>query len=370
MTVRPATEGYGDSMRVAQVCPYSLSVPGGVQQQVLGLARAMRSEGHDVSVLAPCDGVVDVPDVVPLGRSIPVPANGSIARIAPHPAAAWRTRACVRHGAFDVIHVHEPLVPAPSLVALLASRVPVVGTFHRAGVGALYRLLGPPARRAVNRLSVRCVVSEEARETAMSALGGHYELLFNGVDVERFAGAKPWPTEGPTILFLGRHEKRKGLGALVEAFEHLAEGTRLWIAGDGPQNRELREVARGRGDIEWLGRITDDEVASRLRAADVLCAPSLGGESFGVVLLEAMAAGTAVVASDLPGYRTVARHGREALLVPPGDHAALAEALASVLGDRALREQLVTEGARRAREYSMARLASRYLALYEDLPGS
>jgi phosphatidylinositol alpha-mannosyltransferase len=187
---------------------------------------------------------------------------------------------------------------------------------------------------------------------------------FNGVELDAFGKVDPAPTVGPTIFFLGRHEPRKGLAVLLEAMTRLPSNVRLWVGGDGPETAALRSRAAGDPRIEWLGRISDEEKARRLRGADVFCAPSLHGESFGVVLLEAMAAETAVVASDLPGYANVARADRDGLLVPPGDAAVLAGALDRVLGDRSLRQSLVVSGEARASGFSMERLAEVYVGLY------
>ena len=200
---------------------------------------------------------------------------------------------------------------------------------------------------------------------AARALGGDYVLVHNGIEVERFAKATPWPTAGPTLFFVGRHEPRKGLTVLLEALTRLPSDLTLWIGGDGPETDELRACAGGDPRVQWLGRIGDEELARRLRGADVFCAPSLRGESFGVVLLEAMAAHTPIVASDLPGYRNVARAGQDALLVPPGDPAALAEAITRVLDRPSLAEALVASGDGRASEFSMDRLAESYAELYE-----
>jgi phosphatidylinositol alpha-mannosyltransferase len=204
--------------------------------------------------------------------------------------------------------------------------------------------------------------------TAKAALGGEYELAFNGVEVERFAKGDVWPTEAPTIFFIGRHEHRKGLAVLLDALADVPGDLRVWVAGEGPETNALRT---GNTDerVEWLGRIEDDELAARLRAADVFCAPSLHGESFGVVLLESMAAQTPIVASDLPGYRNVARPDEHALLVPPGDARALAGALRRVLGEPSLVTSLVEAGSTRAEEFSMTRLADRYADLYERIAG-
>jgi phosphatidylinositol alpha-mannosyltransferase len=356
-------------VRVGLVCPYSLSLPGGVRGQVLGLARSLRVLGHDVRVLGPCDGPPPDSGVTPLGNSVPLAANGSIAPIAPDLSCALRTIRALRDEAFDVVHVHEPLVPGPSMVSTLMKTAPLVGTFHAAGASAAYRWAGPALRLAAERLDVRCAVSGDAQLLVQQFLGGHYELLFNGIEVEHFAKATPWPTDGPTVLFVGRNEERKGLAVLLDAFESMPTDVRLWIVSDGPQNAQLQERARADARIEWLGAIDDDERNRRLRGADVFCAPSLGGESFGVVLLEAMAAGTPIVASDLAGYAAVARRDQEAVLVPPGDGKALAEALRMVLADGPRARELVDRGSRRAEEFSMDNLAVRYAEFYERIAG-
>jgi phosphatidylinositol alpha-mannosyltransferase len=354
-------------VRVALVCPYSLNQPGGVQGQVLGLSRALRSVGVEARVLAPCDGPPPDTAVMPLGKSIPFSDNGSIAPIAPDAPCVLRTIRALRDEDFDVVHLHEPLVPGPTMTALLVAEAPLVGTFHRAGASAFYHRLRPIARWAANRLSARCAVSEEAMTTAAAALGGRYELVFNGIEVAHFAKAVPWPTSGPTILFVGRHEPRKGLGVLIDAMAKVGPDVRLWIAGDGPQTARLRARTADDARIEWLGRVGDVELAQRLRGADVFCAPSLHGESFGIVLLEAMAASTPIVASDLPGYRNVARPGRDALLVPPGQPDALAQALTDVLASSPGVREMVASGECRAAHFSVEHLAELYLDLYERM---
>ncbi|HLY81475.1 MAG TPA: glycosyltransferase family 4 protein [Acidimicrobiales bacterium] len=354
-------------MRVGIVCPYSLTLPGGVQGQVVGLAHALRNIGVDARVLGPCDGPPPDASVTPLGDSVPLASNGSFAPIAPDFPCALRTIRALRDEAFDVVHLHEPLVPGPTLTALVFTDAPLIGTFHRAGESAIYRAMRPLARWAAARLSVRCAVSEDALATASEALGGSYELVFNGIELGRFAKAVPWPTEGPTILFVGRHEPRKGLAVLLDAMQYLGPDVRLWVASDGPQMAKLQSRSASDPRIEWLGRINEEEKARRLRAADVFCAPSLDGESFGVVLLEAMAASAAIVASDLPGYRNVARPGKDAVLIPPGDAVALAQAVSRVLEDSRLREQLVASGECRAAGFSMDHLAERYVELYERM---
>ena len=353
-------------MRVALVCPYSLTIPGGVQNQVLALARSLRSVGHHVRVLGPCDGPPPDSGVTALGNSVPFASNGSVAPIAPDFACALRTIRALRDGEFDVVHIHEPLCPGPSLTSLLFTDRPTIGTFHRSGGSALYDVFRPIARLVGRRLTIRSAVSADAEETIAAVIGGTYERVFNAVEVDRFVKASPAPTQGPTLFFIGRHEPRKGLDVLLEAIAELPAHVRLWVASDGPQTPELRTRFGDDERIEWLGRISDDDAASRLRAADVFCAPSLHGESFGIVLLEAMAAQTAIVASDLPGYRNVARHEVDALLVPPGDAGALAAAVRRLLDEPDLCDRLVTAGEARAEEFAMERLADRYVELYDQ----
>jgi phosphatidylinositol alpha-mannosyltransferase len=317
-------------------------------------------------VLGPCDGPPPDPAVIPLGNSIPVEANGSIAALAPDVPAQLRTMRALWDEAFDVVNVHEPFAPGPSATAMLVEDAPLVGTFHAAGVSASYRYLGPLLRWGASRLAARVAVSRDARALAASTIGGRWELLFNGVEVERFAKATPRHPDRPTIFFIGRHEPRKGLAQLLDAVSLLDdEDLSVWVASTGPQTTELQRRFAGDPRIEWLGRISDQDKASRMRGADVFCAPSLGGESFGVVLLEAMAAGTPVVASDLPGYRNAARPDREALLTPPGDVAALSRALRRALHDTSLTDELVANGEARAHALSMDHLAERYLDVFE-----
>lgn len=334
---------------------------------MLGLARSLRALGHEVRVLGPCDGPPPDAGVTPLGNSVPLAANGSVAPIAPDLPCALRTIRVLRDEGFDVVHLHEPLVPGPCMTAAVTASAPLVGTFHAAGDSAAYRWAGPALAWLAGRLSVRTAVSADAVALAMSHLGGSYRQTFNGVEVARFAKATPWPTEGPTVLFVGRHEERKGLAVLLAALARLPADARVWVAGDGPDSERLRASVAGDDRVSWLGRIDDEERNRRLRGADAFCAPSLRGESFGVVLLEAMAAGTPVVASDLPGYANVARPGREGLLVPPGDAEVLGAALATALAGGAAVRDLVEAGRARADELSMDSLAQCYLALYEEV---
>jgi phosphatidylinositol alpha-mannosyltransferase len=268
-----------------------------------------------------------------------------------------------------VAHLHEPLAPTAGYGIALAGRLPVVGTYHRAGISRLVPALKPLTARLGQRLQVRVAVSEAARDTGLAAGGGAFEVLFNGVEVHRFAEADPiTDADGrPAVLFLGRHEVRKGLGVLLDAFALVDRPAVLWVAGDGPAG-DMQRRRHGESErVRWLGMIGEDEVAGRLAGAAVLCAPSLGGESFGMVLLEGMAAGCAVVASDIEGYRAAA--GGNAALVPPGDVGALARALGVALADADEGSGQSSPEARKAalahaQEWSMDSLAECYVDVY------
>ena len=354
-------------MRIGLICPYSLTMPGGVQSQVLALARALRRRGHAVRVLAPCDGPPPDAGVTPLGLSLPASANGSVAPVAPDPSAQLRVIRAMRDEAFDVIHLHEPLAPGPTTTALLTHPAPLIGTFHAAGRSLSYELMPKAMRYLARRLDDRVVVSEDARKLAMKHLGGEYHVLFNGVEVNRYRRSPAYAIDRPTVLFIGRHEQRKGLQVLLEAVKLLPADTRIWIAGSGPETQRLKTQYGGDSRLEWLGSIDETEKIARLRGADIFCAPSLFGESFGIVLLEAMAAGTPVVASDIGGYANASRHGRDALLFPAGDHKELAAGIGELLQDKDRAEELVVSGNERANEFSMARLADLYLERYQAL---
>lgn len=351
-------------MRIGLVCPYSLSLPGGVQGQVLGLGRALRRLGIDARILAPCDGPPPDTAVTPLGNSIPTASNGSMAAIAPDPAAALRTIRALRDEQFDVVHIHEPLAPGPPLTALLFNYGAMVGTFHRSGDSGWYEVLKPLVRWRAKQLTIRAAVSEEALDTAQRALGGTYELVWNGIDIDLYQEAKPWPSSDTVVMFVGRHEPRKGLAVLIEAMRLVGPDVKVWIAGEGPETARLRHATASEPRFQWLGMISEQEKIRRLRAADVLCAPSLHGESFGVILLEGMAAGAPVVASELQGYRRVARPGVDALTAPPGDADALAGALRIALDGGPDIKNMVENGLERSAQFSLDSLAEHYANMY------
>jgi phosphatidylinositol alpha-mannosyltransferase len=336
---------------------------------VLGLARELRRQGHETRVLGPCDGPPPASFVTPLGDSLPTSANGSIAPLAPDPAAAMRTIRVLNDEQFDVLHVHEPLVPGPSLTTLNVHPAPIVGTFHAAGRSTSYRLFRPVLQRLLERVDRRVVVSKDALALVQEHLGGEYEVLFNGVETTAIRAVAPFPHTRPSIFFLGRHEERKGLGILLATLAQLSPDVECWVGGDGPDTARLKAAYAGDPRITWLGRLSEADKFARLRGAAVFCAPSLHGESFGVVLAEAMAAGTPVVASALPGYRNVATDGVDALLVAPGDPHALAAALTTVIDDADLASRLVAAGCRRADELAMSTLAGLYTAIYHEVMG-
>jgi len=270
-----------------------------------------------------------------------------------------------------VLHLHEPFAPGPPMTAILLHPAPVVGTFHAAGESASYRHLKNYIKPAAANLAHRVAVSKDAAALVNAYIPAEYEILFNGVELDDYRTAQPFPTDRPTIFFCGRHEERKGLDVLLAAMAELGQvrgqDVRLWIASSGPDTERLRAQSAGDPRIEWLGRLSDSEKIARLKGADVFCAPSLHGESFGVVLIEAMAAGTCIVASALDGYRNVATDEVDSLLVPAGDAHALSGALERALSDQTLAARLIGAGSTRADDFSMTTLAQRYAEIYRQV---
>ena len=353
-------------MKIALVCPYAWDRFGGVQSHVRALARTLRTRAHEVCVMAPstlnpfiAEPVDDGLDVRYVGRAVGVPANGSIAPLAFGPMAAVSIRNALRDFGADVVHLHEPLIPSISFLGLLNAEGPTVGTFHAAAPSSVgYRLSRTVLHPAVERLSVRTAVSDAARALISSYHPGEYVLTPNGVEVERFAEAEPVDLGlGPKILFLGRIERRKGLEVLIQAMTRVADlGVELVVAGSGPEERACKALAASLGvPTRFLGRVADRELPGLYRAADVYCAPGLGGESFGIVLVEAMAAAAPIVCSDLEGYRAVA--GDAAVLVPPGEPGPLADAIRRVLTDTEEMQRLSKMSKRMVEMFSWKRLA-------------
>ncbi|MEV4756725.1 glycosyltransferase family 4 protein [Micromonospora sp. NPDC049559] len=366
-------------MRIGIVCPYSFDVPGGVQNHVLDLAEALIGLGHEVSVLAPADEDAPLPPyVVPAGRSVPFPYNGSVARITFGPVSTARVRRWLARGEFDVLHVHEPFVLSVSLLAVLSARGPVVATFHTAmtrsrALAAAQGIL----QLVLERITARIAVSASARKVQVEHLDGGAVEIPNGVAVAKFADAVPlpgWPGtcttgQGGTIGFLGRFtEPRKGFAVLREAFVALAPhrpGLRLLVAGPGEAEELYEDVpAELHSRITFLGKVSEEDKARMLRSVDLYVAPNTGGESFGMILTEAMAAGTTVVASDLDAFRRVLDGGRAGELFPTGDAVALRRVLAGLLDDPDRRAELAACGRQVVAGFDWPVVARRVLEVY------
>lgn len=359
-------------MRVGLVCPYSLDVPGGVQSHVQDLAEALVGLGHQVSVLAPADEEGPLPPyVVPAGRAVPVRYNGSVARLTFGPISAARVRRWLHTGNFDVLHVHEPLTPSLSMLAVWAARGPVVATFHTAITRSRALAAAQGALQLVlERITARIAVSALARKVQVEHLGGGAVEIPNGVAVARFARAEPlpgWPGPGGAIGFLGRFtEPRKGFPVLLAAFTEVARrrpGLRLLVAGPGDPTAALATVpAELRDRVVFLGRVEEDEKARMLRSVDLYVAPNTGGESFGMILTEAMAAGAPVVASDLDAFRRVL--GGAGALFPAGDAGALAETLGQLLDDPGRRAAMAARASEVVAGYDWPVIARRVVEVY------
>jgi len=356
-------------VRIALVCPHSWSARGGIQTHVAGLARALRERGIEADILAPADGPVDLAGFVPLGRTIGIPDNGSVTRIALSPLAARRTWQRIAAGGYSLVHLHDPMLPAVALTALLTARLPLVGTFHMyADEPGWYRRFGPLCRRALARLDARIAVSEAARLHVARSCPGDYRIIPNGVDTAAYAGP-PAAGGGPgRIVFVGRPHPRKGLPVLLEAFSRLPGSPVLDLVGvSAAELAATPGLARdAAARVRAQGVVEDAERVRLLHSADLVCAPSLRGESFGIVLVEGMAAGRPVVASAIPGYVDVLPEdcGR---LVPPGDAPALARALAGLLADAPLRLRMGEAGRAAAQRYDWSLVCDQIVAAYEPL---
>ena len=374
-------------MRVGLVSPYSWTVPGGVNHHIEHLAAELEERGHEPWIIAPVGAVtpsrraVDsrrhpmAERFIPMGSAVPVPSNGSRAYVWVSPKIFGRVDRAVRYGRFDVLHVHEPCSPWVAPAAVLMATCPVVGTFHAAlEKSAWYDNLKFLADLVMRRLDVRIAVSEAAKSFPASRYPADYRIIPNGVPVEKYAACVGLPKVEGRILFIGRAEPRKGLGVLLHAFTLLHERlpqTTLVIAGATRQ--QVLETERNgspfsvdMAGVEALGWVDDEEKVAQLGRAQVVCAPSLAAESFGIVLAEAMAAGVPVVASDLPGYRAVLRDGRAGRLAPPGDPVALADALYGLLNDGEERRRLTAAGSAAAAELSWSRIIGSIIEAYDD----
>ena len=362
-------------MKIGIVNPYSWDVPGGVGFHIRDLALKLRSRGHDVQVLTPSTSD-DLPDwITSAGSSVSIPFNGSVANISVKPRALARTRRWLADNDFDVVHVHEPVVPSVSMAAAMLSTAPLVGTFHAAlGRSVSRAIASAPMRLYMERIGVRIAVSEEARRTLIEHHGGDAVIIPNGVETAAFRSAQPleqWvgTDERPVIVFLGRlDEPRKGLSIFAGAIAGVLErfpGARFLIAGrrDAP---EIRQAVERFGDsVSFLGGISDEEKESLLAGAHIYVAPQTGGESFGIVLVEAMAAHTAVVASDIPAFRAVLEDGRAGALFETGNSDSLARTLIDLLTDRDRLEELSAAGARSSAQYDWEVVADKVFEVYK-----
>jgi phosphatidyl-myo-inositol alpha-mannosyltransferase len=364
-------------MRIGIACPYSWDVPGGVQQHVRDLAEALIDMRHEVSVIAPADEDRPLPPyVVPAGRAMPVPYNGSVARLAFGPLSANRVRRWLRDGGFDVLHAHEPAVPSLSLLACWMAAGPIVATVHTAMPRSRVLLATQPVlRSALEKIDGRIAVSEAARSTFVEHLGGDAVLIPNGVTTRRYRHAEPlpgFPGTGGTIGFLGRmDEPRKGLAVLLDAFEPLAagrDGLRLLIAGPGDADEQRRKLPAGLRDrAVFLGEVSEEDKVRVLHSVDIFCSPNTGGESFGIVTAEAMAAGLPIVASDIPAFRQVLRGGLAGELFGVGDPADLARVTARLLDDPARRAELSVAALDAVAGYDWTKVARDVLSVYETV---
>lgn len=367
-----------EPLRIGLVCPYSFDVPGGVQFHVRDLAEALIALGHDVSVLAPADDDTPLPDYfVPAGRAIPVRYNGSVARMTFGPVSARRVRRWLAAGDFDILHLHEPVTPSLGMLALWIASGPIVATFHTALLRSrALQVAYPMVRPSLEKIAARIAVSEDARRTLVEHLGGDAVVIPNGVYVDTFAAAGRdgrWTgtPQAPTVAFLGRlDEPRKGLPVLTAAIPAVLAvhpGARFLVAGHGEAGEAEATAALGglASSVEFLGGISDEDKARLLSSADVYCAPHTGGESFGIVLVEAMSAGSTVVASDLGAFRRVLDEGEAGILFRNGDAADLAATLNRVLGDPELRRRTADRARAVVRRYDWSTVTARVLTVYE-----
>jgi phosphatidylinositol alpha-mannosyltransferase len=371
-------------LKIALVSPYSWTYPGGVTRHIESLAHELLGAGHDVRVLAPYDppdrlarlahrGAEpqerEAPDyLVALGRTVGLPANGAVSNLAATPYAVSVLRQELHTGGYDVVHLHEPVAPVVGWDAMASCPAPLVGTYHAFSenpvTNGLANLLG--ARRRMNRLRARIAVSEAAAWTGRRFFGGHYRVIPNGVSLGPQPPAPSPDGERLRVAFVGQAVERKGLGVLVRAFEALREHVPATLEIVGATREEVEPLLLDPRGVTVLGKVSDERKRQALVEADVLCAPSLGGESFGMVLTEAFAAGTPVVASDIAGYRDVVRDGVDGVLVPPGHAAELAEALRDLWLEPRRRAAMARAARDRAARYAWPRVAAEVLEVYEQ----
>ena len=364
-------------MRIGIVCPYSWDIPGGVSAHVADLAEALIRMGHHVSVLAPAEFDELLPDyVVSTGKPRAVKYNGSVARLSFGPIAARKVSKWIEDGEFDVLHVHEPLAPSLSVLACWAAKGPIVATWHSSmDKSRMMLTLSKLAQTAMEKVSARIAVSGAARTTLIKHVGGDAVVIPNGVDISTFANAKPmfgWPGANKSIVFLGRgDEPRKGLSVLVEAYPEIRRQhpkIRLLIAGPGEPADTLKKLSReDRASVTVLGMVAPQDKASVLASGTIYVAPNTGGESFGIVLLEAMASGTPVVASDLEAFKRVLDNGNAGATFENENSADLARVISDLLSNPVQCADLSAQGKLRAAEFDWSVVAERIIDVYESI---
>ena len=362
-------------IRIGMVCPYGWDTPGGVQTHMKDLAEYLISEGHYVSVLAPVsDDSIRVEDyLVNAGKPISIPVNGSVARVLFGPLASSRAKQWIAAGDFDLLHLHEPAIPSLSLLACSAAEGPIVGTFHVSTPKkkAIYAI-GPILEPIVEKLTARIAVSELARSTLKAHFDTDAVVIPNGIDGQKYANAKVNPEySGPnSIGFMGRFEEpRKGLQVLIDSLAVVARfipNVKYLIAGPGDSEEFLKQLnPQLRSRIEFLGRLSDQEKESFLKSVDLYVAPNTGGESFGIILTEALSAGTAVVASDIPAFKAVLENGEVGALFKNQDSADLAKVIVGLLRDDERRKKLASNGKLSAQKYDWQVVAEQIESVYE-----
>jgi phosphatidyl-myo-inositol alpha-mannosyltransferase len=365
-------------MKICQVSPYDFMHPGGVTEHVRHLSTQLRNRGHEVTVLAPSSRVGDdhgIPGYVRIGRSVAVRSNGSVAHLALSFHLVRRVRALLHEADYDVVHYHEPLVPALPITVLRFHRGANVGTFHAMARRNLGYYYGRPfLKRYFNRLHARIAVSAAARDFIARYFEADWQIVPNGIDCSRFNPRLP-PVEGirepgwTTVLFVGRLESRKGLPTLLQAFGELRQrrsNIRLVVVGDGPMRwgYERQAEALGIPDVQFCGHVPAEMLPRYYASADLFCAPATGGESFGIVLLEAMASSVPVIASAIPGFSQVVDHGVTGLLVPPRDAVAWAAALELLVDSPNTRSAMGAAGMQKAQLYDWSRIVDAILDVY------
>lgn len=368
-------------MKIGLVSPYDYSFPGGVVRHVSYLANYFQQWGHQVKILAPClrDGTQYFEEeITSVGRPFPIPYGGTVARLPLSPWLPAQVKKILRKEKFDILHLHEPFIPMLCLSSLLESDTHNVGTFHAYNIKSRgYRPLRPLFKRLLNKLDGKIVVSQPLYDFLNKYVQSDYHIIPNGIEIERFtvdgAVKKEFIDDKINILFVGRLEKRKGLKYLIKAcgiINKTFSNFRLIIVGPGTRLRPGFEAMAEKlniKDVKFIGYASDAELSEYYRTADIFCAPATGGESFGIVLLEAMACGKPVVASDIDGYASVLHNNEDGLLVPPKDEEALAQVLLKLIGNKSLRQKLGARGRENAEKYGWPNVTHQVLDLYDSI---